>query len=436
MLISYKLTTGFIQTITVPGDKSISHRGVILASLALGDSEIDNFLMSKDCLATVKVLKELGALITFKNDKLLIKGCGKYNLKKPLEDLNCQNSGTLMRLLLGLLAAQAFTARVTGDASLCKRPMLRVIAPLKQMGAQFVGELAPITVLANSTLSTISYDMPVASAQVKSCLLLAALYCKDGIVIKQSQRTRDHSEIMLKNIGYPITYNNNKIQLGFSEIINPFKLVVPGDFSSAAFFLVAALLCQNSSITIKKVGINPTRTGLLDVLRRMGALITISKQHIINGELVADLKAQSSKLYATKVSALEIPDLIDEIPILAVAAAYASGDTLIHGIAELRFKESDRVSYIVNNLKKLMISASQNLDTLKISGGTIASGVVDSGGDHRIAMAFAIAGLVSKSKIFIKDCKNIDTSFPNFINIAKHCGLKIEVAYECTDNNN
>lgn len=414
----------------VPGDKSISHRAIMLGCIAEGVTTIDGFLESDDCLATVCAFQSMGVSIDRScGQTLIIHGVGKYGLQPPVAHLDCGNSGTSMRLLAGLLAAQPFDSVLTGDESLLKRPMLRIIEPLLQMGADITGVngRAPLVCRGGRSLNGLFYRMKQASAQVKSCLLLAGLYAQGQTTVIEPDVTRDHTERMLVNFSYPVTQSNGTITIDSKHTLLATHLTVPGDLSSAAFFIVAATIIPHSSVYIRHVGVNPTRTGILSILTAMGANITVLNQRCVGGEPVADLHIQSACLKAIDIEPSMVSTAIDEFPILFIAAAAALGVTTLRGAHELRFKESDRIAVMVENLKQVGIEACALPDGVVIHGGILQGGVVDSCGDHRIAMAFAIAGLVAKDSITIQHCASISTSFPSFLNIAKQLNLSIQV---------
>ena len=419
---------------TVPGDKSISHRSIIFGSIAKGTTIIDGFLDGDDCLATLKAFRAMGVVIEGPEDqRVTIHGVGKYGLKKPNQVLDCGNSGTSIRLLTGLLAAQKFDSELTGDDSLLKRPMLRVSKPLSEMGANIVTQEGkpPIQINGCLSLKAIDYDMPVVSAQVKSSILLAALYAQGQTTIRETGVSRDHTERMLKTFSYPVEQTERSIMIqGGGECIAT-HVLVPGDISSAAFFIVAASIIPGSHILITNVGINPTRTGVLSILREMGADIKILNQRQCGEEPVADIQVKYSQLHGIEIPSDLVPLAIDEFPIIFIAAACAQGETIVHGAKELRVKESDRIGAMVDGLNQLGIEAMAFDDGALIKGGVIQGGSVDSRGDHRIAMSFAIAGAVASKPVFIEDCSNVATSFPSFVATANSLHFCIE---DVTDN--
>ncbi|WP_245614396.1 3-phosphoshikimate 1-carboxyvinyltransferase [Legionella massiliensis] len=415
--------------ITVPGDKSISHRAIILGAIAKGTTTVSGFLDGEDCLATLKAFQAMGVKIEGPvNQKVVIHGVGKYGLTKPKEVLDCGNSGTSMRLLAGLLAAQSFDSELNGDQSLQKRPMERVSRPLMQMGAEIMTTdgRPPLTIRGGHTLHGISYEMPEASAQVKSCLLLAGLYAQGETKIIEPGLTRDHSERMLTTFSYPIQKAENTIIINSEDECIATDIIVPGDISSAAFFIVAATLIPESEILIKNVGINPTRTGVIQILLQMGADISLNNKRLCGEELVADILVRHAPLEGIDIPTALVPIAIDEFPIIFIAAACAKGQTLLHGARELRCKESDRIGVMVEGLQRLGVEAQAFEDGLYINGGKLRGGEVNSHHDHRIAMSFAIAGAVAKESVVIKDCVNVATSFPTFVETAKQVQLAIK----------
>lgn len=424
--------------ITVPGDKSISHRAAILGALAEGETIINNFLRAEDCLATLRCLRQLGVAIIEAKDSsgknlITIKGRGLKGLKQPSGILDCGNSGTTFRLLLGVLTGQSFAATLTGDASLQKRPMARVTLPLTKMGASFwpgnkaegapfsTGEIYPLLTVKGGPVRPIEYILPVASAQVKSAILLAGLYANGRTHITEPAQSRDHTEKMLKVFGAEITSERTTVILtGPARLIGR-KVIVPGDLSAAAFFIVAALLAHQGKLTIKNVGLNPTRTGLIEALQKMGARIELSHRQASGGEPSADLAISNSDLSAAQIGGDMIPRLIDEIPILAVAATQASGRTTISEARELRIKESDRLASLKSELTKMGAKIEEKPDGLIIDGPTPLTGTtVRSFGDHRITMALTIAALSAQGETTITEADNLATSFPDFLALLKN----------------
>lgn len=408
------------EEIEIPGDKSISHRAVMLSSLASTRVEIENFLAGADCLSTIGCMKKMGVDIQI-GEKIFVKGNGLFGLCEPADILDAGNSGTTLRLLLGLTAPQNFLATFTGDDSLRKRPMARVIKPLAEMGASIFGsndnKNLPITVLKpEKKLRGISYKMPVASAQVKSAIILAALYAETPTEIIEPAPSRNHTEKMLQAFGANIQTSGNTIKIFPAEKLTaPQKIIVPGDISSAAYWLVLATILENSCVKIKNVGINETRTGILDVLKKMGAQIEILNVRESGGELSADLKVTSSKLRGVEFGGEIIPRLIDEIPALAVAAAFAQGDTIIKDVGELRVKETDRLAAIVEEFNKISPNSFEaTADTLTIHGGNKKIfAECKTFADHRMAMALSIFGAAAEG-VAIDDSECVKISYPNF----------------------
>ncbi|HJX69886.1 MAG TPA: 3-phosphoshikimate 1-carboxyvinyltransferase [Dehalococcoidia bacterium] len=409
--------------ITLPGDKSISHRAVIFNSLAKGKAEIANFAPGKDCLATVRCLRSLGVEIGQKGPKnfptLLVSGTGKEDFKEAANVLNAGDSGTTMRLLGGLLSTQPFLSIITGDASLRSRPMGRLIAPLRLMGAEIWGRgkdsLAPL-VIKGGRLRGIDFTLPVPSAQIKSAILLAGLFARGNTVLRQPTASRDHTERLLKQMGASLEINGTRISLTpLANPLSPLNLHIPGDISSAAYFLIAGAVHPNARITIRDCGINPTRTGIVDVLVAMGAELKIENERREAGEPLADIVIESSELRGIEVGGDIIPRLIDEIPVLAVAGCVAKGKTVIRDAAELRVKESDRIATLSKELRRLGAEVEELPDGMIIHGGKILSGTeVDSHFDHRLAMTLAIAGLVAKGDTTINHAQVTQISYPAF----------------------
>lgn len=414
----------------VPGDKSISHRSIMLGSLAEGITHVKGFLQAEDALATLQAFRDMGVRIEGPKDgELTIWGVGKHGLTAPQKPLYLGNSGTSMRLLSGLLAGQAFDSELTGDKSLSGRPMKRVTEPLAEMGAEIETTekgTAPLKIKGQAgKLKGIDYQMPMASAQVKSCLLLAGMYAEGITSVTEPAPTRDHTERMLSGFSYPVEKHGSKVSISAKGSLTANDIDVPSDISSAAFFLVGASIASDSDIILRHVGINPTRTGVIDILRLMGAKIEVLNERIVGGEPVADLHVVSSPLTGIDIPEELVPLAIDEFPVLFVAAACAQGQTRLSGAEELRVKESDRIQVMADGLQILGIDAEPTADGMIIQGGTIGAGTVISHGDHRIAMAFSIAGLKASGPIVIEDCENVNTSFPEFVSIATKLGLKL-----------
>ena len=414
----------------VPGDKSISHRSIMLGSLAEGVTEVDGFLEGEDALATIEAFRAMGVKIDGpKQGKVRIQGVGLRGLQKPLHPLNVGNSGTSMRLLAGILAGQQFDSVMIGDESLSKRPMERVAKPLRTMNAMIdtTGEKGtpPVTVRGGQLLKGIDYDMPVASAQVKSSVLLAGLYASGTTSVMEPAPTRDHTERMLRGFGYSVDVIGSTASLTGGGKLTATHIDVPADISSAAFFMVGASIAPDSDITLHHVGINPTRTGIIDILKLMGANIELSQFAEVGGEPVADIRVRSAKLHGINIPESLVPLAIDEFPALFIAASCATGTTVLTGAEELRVKESDRIQVMADGLHILGIKADPTPDGIVIEGGQLGSGTVVSHGDHRIAMSFAMAALRANGVIEIEDCANVATSFPGFVELAASCGVRI-----------
>ncbi len=416
--------------IRVPGDKSMSHRSIMLGSLADGVTHVRGFLNAEDAMSTLEAFRAMGVKIEGPvNGEVTIHGVGKHGLQAPTKPLYLGNSGTSMRLLSGLLAGQPFNSTLTGDESLESRPMRRVTAPLALMGAEIETQengTAPLHIKGKAgQLQGINYDMPIASAQVKSCLLLAGMYAEGDTTVTEPAPTRDHTERMLTGFGYPVKREGSTATINNQGKLTATQIDVPSDISSAAFFLVGASIAPDSDVTLNHVGINPTRTGVIDILRLMGADIEVLNQRSVGGEPVADLRVRSSQLKGIEIPEHLVPLAIDEFPVLFVAAACAEGQTTLTGAKELRVKESDRIQVMADGLQILGVDAQPTEDGMVIQGGSIGNGVVESHGDHRIAMSFSIAGLRSSGPITINNCANVNTSFPEFKQLATHLGLNL-----------
>ena len=416
--------------ITVPGDKSISHRALILLSISEGTASISNFLESDDCIATANILKKLGVKI-YKSEKnnYLIEGVGKLGLKGCDDNLDCGNSGTSMRLLSGLLSAQQFESCLVGDSSLNKRPMDRVSKPLSIMGANIAlhdEKTAPINIYPAQNILPIEYNMPIDSAQIKSAIMLAALYAKGKSKILEKVKSRDHTENILNYLGTDIVVDNNKITLNPPKKIDAKDIFIPGDISSAMFFIVGCLISKSSKITIKNVGLNPSRIGGIEILKMMGADIQVSYTNTTGPEIYGDIFVKSSSLRGIEIPKEYIPSAIDEFPVIFIAAAAAAGKTILKNAEELKFKESDRLEAMSVGLKKCKIDNIVTSNGIEIFGGELFGANVDSYDDHRIAMAFSIAGIISKGNMKILNTKNVSTSFPDFYKIMKSLGIKNE----------
>lgn len=403
--------------ISVPGDKSISHRGLLFGAIAEGKTTIHNLSSSADVGSTRRCLQQLGVAIIEKENSLEVVGNGLYGIKAPVKPLDCGNSGTTMRLMSGILAAQPFTSILIGDDSLSQRPMQRIIKPLTQMGAKIEsqpGGKAPLTIHGNN-LNSIKYISPVASAQVKSNILLAGLYAQGTTTVIEPHLSRDHTERMLADFGVNVNRDGLSVSIEGNKILHGTAVRVPGDFSSAAFFIGAALVIPNSELKINNIGLNPTRTGLLEILHQMGAKIDIQQYQHESSEPAGDITVITSPLKGVEIPSHLVPKLIDEIPILAVIATRAEGTTKLSGAKELRVKESDRLHAIVNNLSLMGIQIEEQQDGFLIEGPQNLKGaIVDSYGDHRIAMAFAVAGLIAERKTQIKNSDCVEISMPTF----------------------
>lgn len=422
---------GVRGTIRVPGDKSISHRAVMLAAIAEGTTHIRGLLEGDDVLATLNAFTAMGVTSSGPaGGGLTVQGVGMHGLRAPAGPLDLGNSGTAMRLLSGLLAAQPFAVELVGDASLSKRPMRRVAEPLQRMGASIITAAdgtPPVQIRPVRGLHGIDYRLPVASAQVKSALLLAALYATGRTCVEEPAPTRDHTERMLEGFGYPCDRSSHRVCVSGGGMLRATDVDIPADMSSAAFFVVAALVASRERMCLPHVGMNPTRTGLVDILRRMGGRIEEGNVRTICGEPVADLVVERSKLQSIEVPAELVPLAIDEIPVLCVAAACANGRSVIRGAEELRHKESDRIRAMAAGLRTLGIDVEEFEDGLAITGGRLGAGTVRSFGDHRVAMSFCIAALVAAGPVRVLDCGNVSTSFPNFLALAQRTGIDIHV---------
>jgi 3-phosphoshikimate 1-carboxyvinyltransferase len=415
-----------------PGDKSISHLSIMLGSLAEGETRVSGFLEGEDSLATLAAFRAMGVSIEGPHaGRVRIQGVGLNGLTAPAGSLYLGNSGTSMRLMSGLLAGQAFDVTLTGDASLSGRPMQRVVRPLTAMGARIdatAAGTAPLQVHGGASLQGIDYDMPVASAQVKSSILLAGLYATGTTCVREPAPTRDHTERMLAGMGYPVQRESGRVCLEGGHVLHGIDIDIPADISSAAFFLVGASIAPDSDLLLEHVGMNPTRTGVIDILQRMGADIVVSNARDVGGEPVADLRVRSAPLRGIEIPPELVPLAIDEFPAIFVAAACAQGRTVLTGAEELRVKESDRIQVMADGLNALGIDAVATPDGMQIEGGALGGGCVASHGDHRIAMAFGMAALRSQAAIEIRDCANVNTSFPGFVDQARQAGVSIETS--------
>lgn len=416
----------------VPGDKSISHRSIMLGSLAEGVTEVSGFLEGEDSLATLAAFRAMGVRIERPDTgRVRIEGVGLQGLKAPGKPLDLGNSGTSMRLMAGLLAGQAFDTTLLGDASLTRRPMGRVAEPLRLMGARIdTAERGcpPLHIHGGQKLRGLDYSTPMASAQVKSCLLLAGLYADGETRITEPAPTRDHTERMLRGFGYPVQVHGPTASLHGGQRLHATTIDVPADISSAAFFMVAASIVPGSDIVLEHVGVNPTRTGIIDILRLMGADLSLDNERTVGGEPVADIRVRYAPLQGIDIPEPLVPLAIDEFPVLFVAAAVAEGQTRLSGAEELRVKESDRIQVMADNLRAVGVKAEPLPDGMVIEGGAIPGGAeVASHGDHRIAMAFAVAAQRAAAPIVIRDCTNVATSFPGFVELARAAGMNLSV---------
>ena len=403
-------------TLSIPGDKSISHRALILSSLAEGVSYIQGLLVCEDTLALIRVLRALGVIVQ-KNegDVYSVYGVGLHGLTQPNAELDFGNSGTAFRLMAGILAAQSFTSTLVGDTSLSSRPMNRIVKPLVAMGADITGENAPLKIQPISTLKSVQHVVSVASAQVISCLLFAGLYVDGQTSVTNHLNARDHTLRLLETFCYPVTASREIISVVGNHVLQPAKIKVPSDLSSAAFFIIAALIVPGSHIILPHIGVNPTRSGILTLLKKMGASISITNYQTFNNEPVADIEVCYSELRGIEISSSFVANTIDDFPALFIAAAVAQGMTTLRGASELRVKECDRLAAMVAGLRENGIAVTEYDDGLTINGGELRGGAVASCGDHRIAMAFIIAGMIAKQPIEVDNVAMIDTSFPSFL---------------------
>jgi 3-phosphoshikimate 1-carboxyvinyltransferase len=429
--MDFRVTPSSIRdaTISVPGDKSISHRALMLGSIAEGHTEVTGFLAGEDCLATASAMRSLGVRIEQPGaTELLIKGMGRDGLQPPDREIDLGNSGTAMRLMAGLLAGQRFSCTLTGDESLTGRPMGRIIKPLTLMGASIESDCdgtPPLQLSGGVRLRAIDYDLPIASAQVKSAILLAGLYADGRTSVTEPAVTRDHTERMLASMGVDISMRNRTVSIAGGQDLRGCAVEVPGDLSSATFIILATLLSQDADILIKSVGINPTRTGVIDILKEMGADLTLENSRSLGQEPVADLRVRASQLRGGAVDPALVSLAIDEFPALFVAAAAAKGTTTFSGLEELRVKESDRIAAMADGLRRLGIEVEEMPDGALVQGGRFTGGEVDSYHDHRVAMSLAIAGTVADGEVVIRDVDNVDTSFPGFRDLMSNLGAQI-----------
>lgn len=415
-------------TVTVPGDKSISHRALMLGAVATGETAVSGFLAGEDCLATLAALDSMGVRIDRGSSSTLrIEGVGVHGLREPGGPVDLGNSGTAMRLFAGLLAGQAFSVELTGDESLSRRPMTRVIRPLEMMGAciESTDGMPPLRVHGKGRLRGIVYPLPVPSAQVKSAILLAGLSADSEVVVVEPAVTRDHTERMLRAMGVSVLSGETRIVMNGGQQPVGADIRVPADLSSAAFPLLAAILAEDAEIRINGVGVNPTRTGVLEILRDMGADISVDNVRLYGEEPVADLTARSSDLVGIDVDPAKVSLAIDEFPVLFIAAARAAGKTRFAGIGELRVKESDRIASMASGLRALSVQVDESPDGAVVHGGKLYGGAVNSVGDHRVAMSFAVAGTVAEWPVNIQDTAAVSTSFPGFVDTLQSVGARI-----------
>ena len=429
--LDYAVTPGGILqgTLRVPGDKSISHRALILGAIVEGDTEIEGFLDGADCLATLNAIRALGVQVdTPESTKVIVHGRGLFGLQAPKSPLDCGNAGTAMRILMGLLAGQGFESTLIGDESLSRRPMRRVIDPLTSMGARIESRdgMAPITLHAVKPLKPARHVLKVASAQLKSALLVAGIHAGGYTWIKEPGPSRDHTERMLHSFGIHLLRESGWLGVHGGEALQATRIEVPADLSSAAFFLAGAAMTPGSQLTLQNVGVNPTRDGVIRILRLMGAHIEIRHSRLGGGEPAADITVKGGRLRGMDITPELVTLAIDDIPAVLIAAACAEGTTRVHGAGELRVKESDRLQAMQEGLAAMGVSVDTTPDGINVSGSPHLKGAdIDSHGDHRIAMAFAMAGLRVESPMLIRNCANVDTSFPGFVESARGAGLQI-----------
>ncbi len=416
------------SALTVPGDKSVSHRALLLGSIAEGRTTVSGFLAGEDCLATLAAMRQLGVTIEQPAPTdIVIDGVGMHGLKASATDLDLGNSGTAMRLIAGLLCGQEFSSVLVGDRSLTSRPMGRIIRPLTDMGATIASNdgMPPLRITGKGSLRAIDYALPVASAQVKSAVLLAGLYAHGTTSVTEPAVTRDHTERMLGSMGVRVLTDGARISVDGGQRLTGCEIEVPGDLSSATFLILAAVLAEDAELVIQNVGVNPTRTGVIDILRSMGAEIVVENARHLGMEPVADIRVRSSRLHGMEVDPALVSLAIDEFPALFVAAATATGKTVFSGIGELRVKESDRIGAMASALRALGIRVDESPDGATVHGGRFQGGLVDSHGDHRVAMAMAVAGTVATGVVRIGDVDAVDTSFPGFADCLASVGADI-----------
>ena len=420
-----------VGNVRVPGDKSMSHRAIMLGAIAEGKTDVTGFLEGEDALSTLGAFRNMGVMISEpESGRLSIEGVGLRGLQAPTEIMDVGNSGTSIRLMAGLLAGQTFSSVLTGDQSLLRRPMARVITPLSQMGAVISSRegCPPLEISGGSKLRGLHYELPVASAQVKSSVLLAGLFAEGFTSVIEPARTRDHTERMLTGFGYAVEVESGSIGLEGGGTLQGTRVDIPADISSAAFFMVGASIAEGSDLVLEHVGINPTRDGVIRILKAMGADIESSNERDVGGEPVADLRIRSAPLRGIDIPVEEVPLAIDELPAILIAAACAEGVTVLRGAEELRVKESDRIASMAEGLTQLGISNTVHADGITVIGGDIGGGVIATHHDHRIAMSFAMAALRASDRIKVSDCAHVATSFPGFAELAARVGLRLDVA--------
>lgn len=429
--MDFKVTPAKVSSasITVPGDKSISHRALMFGGIATGRTEVRGFLAGEDCLATMQAMRALGvSVVQSSPTEVSIGGVGLHGMTAPEASLDLGNSGTAMRLMTGLLCGQRFSSTLTGDESLSGRPMGRIIKPLTLMGAAIESECdgtPPLQISGGLQLQGIHYDLPMASAQVKSAVLLAGIYAEGETSVTEPAVTRDHTERMLRAMGGSVSTQAGRITVSGGQQLRGSQIDVPADLSSAAFIMLAALLAENADILIRNVGINPTRTGVIDILLAMGADIGLENKRSLAEEPVADIRVRSSQLHGGNVDPALVSLAIDEFPVLFVAAAAAKGTTTFSGLEELRVKESDRIAAMASGMRILGIQVDETPDGARIHGGTFEGGEVESFSDHRVAMSLCVAGTVAKSEVVVRDVASVDTSFPGFLESMAEIGANI-----------
>lgn len=420
-----------VGSIRVPGDKSMSHRVIMLGAIAEGKTDVSGFLEGEDALSTLGAFRNMGVMISEpESGRLSIEGVGLRGLQAPTEIMDVGNSGTSIRLMAGLLAGQTFSSVLTGDQSLLRRPMARVITPLSQMGAVISSRegCPPLEISGGRKLRGVHYELPVASAQVKSSVLLAGLFAEGFTSVVEPAPTRDHTERMLTGFGYAVEVESGSIGLEGGGTLQGTRVDIPADISSAAFFMVGASIAEGSDLVLEHVGINPTRDGVIRILKAMGADIESSNERDVGGEPVADLRIRSAPLRGIDIPVEEVPLAIDELPAILIAAACAEGVTVLRGAEELRVKESDRIASMAEGLTQLGISNTVHADGITVIGGDIGGGVIATHHDHRIAMSFAMAALRASDRIKVSDCAHVATSFPGFAELAARVGLRLDVA--------